>query len=58
MGVVGSISVWMLFITAGLLVGGTWSFYQQDKKGSTIVMGILAALALAGALIVLLGALP
>ena len=31
MGVVGSISVWMLFITAGLLVGGTWSFYQQDK---------------------------
>lgn len=57
MGVVGSISVWMLFITAGLLVGGTWSFYQQDKKGPTIVMGILAALALAGALIVLLGAM-
>ena len=58
MGVAGSISVWMLFIAAGLLAGGTWSFYQQGMKGPSIVVGILAALALAGALIVLFGAMP
>ena len=48
----------MLFIAAGLLAGGTWSFYRQDLKVPSIVMGILAALALAGALIVLFGAMP
>ncbi|KGF24948.1 hypothetical protein [Corynebacterium tuscaniense] len=58
MGVLGGISVWMLFIAAGLLAGGTWSFYRQDLKVPSIVMGILAALALAGALIVLFGAMP
>ena len=53
-----SIAVWMLFILAGLLVGGTWSFYQQGNKPVTIVLGILALLSLSGALIVLLGAMP
>ncbi|MCQ4622781.1 hypothetical protein [Corynebacterium sp. CCUG 70398] len=53
-----SIAVWMLFILAGLLVGGTWSFYQQGNKPVTIVLGILALLSLSGALIVLFGAMP
>lgn len=53
-----SIAIWTLFILAGLLVGGTWSFYQQGSKIATIVTGILAALAVAAALIVLFGAMP
>lgn len=53
-----SIAVWMLFILAGLLVGGTWSFYQQGNKPVTIVLGILALLSLSGVLIVLFGAMP
>ena len=58
MGVGASISVWLLFILAGLLAGGTWSFYKQELKFATIVMGLLTALVLAGALIVLVGAMP
>lgn len=58
MEVCSSIAVWMLFILAGLLVGGTWSFYQQGNKPVTIVLGILALLSLSGALIVLFGAMP
>ena len=58
MGVGSSIAIWMLFIIAGVLVGGTWSFYQQGSKIATIVTGILAALAVAAALIVLFGAMP
>lgn len=58
MGAAGGIAVWSLFILAGLLVGGTWSFYQQGHKGVTVALGILAALSLAGALVVLIGSMP
>lgn len=58
MGVGSSIAVWSLFIFAGLLVGGTWSFYQQGMKGLTIVTGVLAAVLVAGAIVVLTRAMP
>jgi len=42
----------LLWIAAGILIGGTWSFYkQQVPKAATILMGLLAALALAGAIL-------
>ncbi|MFD5867616.1 hypothetical protein ACFWGD_03240 [Corynebacterium sp. NPDC060344] len=43
-----------LFIVAGLLVGGAWSAYQAGSKFGTIVLGLLAVLATAGAIVWLL----
>ncbi|AIT61417.1 hypothetical protein [Corynebacterium doosanense] len=47
--------VWLLFLLAGLLVGGAWSAYQGSSKVATILMAVLAALATAAALVILLG---
>ncbi|MBV7296177.1 non-structural protein NS4A [Corynebacterium sp. TAE3-ERU12] len=47
---------YMLFIIAGLLVGGTWSAYQAGMRIGTVVMGLLAVVATAGAILWLLGA--
>lgn len=49
------VSVYMLFILAGLLVGGAWSAYQAENRKATYGLAILAAIILGGALIVLLG---
>ena len=42
--------VYFLFLAAGLLVGGAWSMYKNGSLKGTIVVGILAAGALALAL--------
>jgi hypothetical protein len=43
----------LLWIAAGVLIGGTYSFYKNPDvpKVGTIVVGVLAALALLGAIL-------
>ncbi|MDR7329688.1 hypothetical protein CGUA_08455 [Corynebacterium guangdongense] len=51
-------SYWMvmgLFLVAGLLVGGVISAYQNGSKAATLVMMVLAGVAVVGAVLVLLG---
>ena len=51
-------SYWMvmgLFLVAGLLVGGVISSYQNGSKAATLVMMVLAGVAVVGAVLVLLG---
>ena len=38
-----NILVLVLFLVAGLLVGGAWSAYQNGSKFMTVVAGVLAA---------------
>lgn len=47
--------VLILFIVAGLLVGGTWSAYQNSNKFLTVLMAVLAAVALVGAVLWMTG---
>lgn len=47
--------VYMLFILAGLLVGGAWSAYQAENKRATYGLAVVAAISLAGALFMLIG---
>ncbi|KQB85269.1 hypothetical protein [Corynebacterium oculi] len=47
--------IYLMFAVAGILVGGTWSAYQNGAKKLTLVCGTLAALALAGAILWLIG---
>lgn len=49
------IMIWILFLFAGLLVGGAWSAYQNGSKFWTIVAGLLAAVSTAAALAWLVG---
>ena len=42
----------LLWIAAGVLIGGTYSFYKQEvPKAGTIMVGVLAVIALAGAIL-------
>lgn len=50
-----TLSTYFLFIVAGLLVGGTWSLYKSGSRVGTIVFGLLSVIALAGAILWLLG---
>ncbi|KAA8722626.1 hypothetical protein [Corynebacterium spheniscorum] len=47
--------VYLLFIAAGLLTGGTWSAYQAGHKLITIILAVLAAVALVAAVMWLMG---
>lgn len=39
----------VLFALAGLLAGGAWSMHRQGAgRGAVVLLGVLAALALAG----------
>ncbi|QGU04958.1 hypothetical protein [Corynebacterium comes] len=49
--------VYLLFIVAGLLVGGTWSAYQADNRPLAIFLAFCAAVAFAGAAFWLMGAM-
>lgn len=49
------LGTYFLFIVAGLLVGGAWTMYQSGSRVGTIVVGLLAVIALAGAVLMLLG---
>ena len=45
-----NILVLVLFLVAGLLVGGAWSAYQTGSQFMTVVAGVLAAVTVAAAL--------
>lgn len=49
--------VYLLFIAAGLLVGGAWSAYQSGSRPLTIFLALCAAVAFAGAVFWLMGAM-
>lgn len=49
--------VYLLFMIAGLLVGAGYSAYKAEKKGLTIGLGVLAVIALAGAVLWMIGEL-
>lgn len=45
----------ILFIFAGFLVGGAWTMYKQGSRVMTFVLGLLAVIALAGAVMWMMG---
>lgn len=47
----------VLFIVAGFLVGGAWTAYQSGSKVMTVILGLLAVVATAGAVMWMLGAM-
>lgn len=49
-----NIIVLILFLVAGLLIGGAWSAYQNDSMFMTVVAAVLAAITIAAALVWLL----
>ncbi len=44
------LAVWILFLIAGLLIGGAWAAYQAGSRLWTAVAGVLAVVSLAAAL--------
>ena len=42
--------IWLLFLLAGVFVGGAWSGYQHDNKVLTIACGLLAVVTLAASI--------
>ena len=49
--------VYLLFLVAGLLVGGTWSAYQNGNKPLTIFLALTAAVSFVGAVLWMIGAM-
>ncbi|SMG09905.1 hypothetical protein SAMN06295981_0458 [Corynebacterium pollutisoli] len=49
--------VYLLFIVAGLLVGATWSAYQSGSRPLTIFLALCSAVAFAGAVFWMMGAM-
>ncbi|MDU0478014.1 hypothetical protein QVA66_02030 [Staphylococcus chromogenes] len=47
--------VYLLFIVAGLLVGGAYSAYQAGAKKMTYALAVLSAVALAAGLLWMIG---
>ena len=47
--------IWGLFIIAGLLVVGVYSAYQNGSKAATLIMAVVAAVAVLTAVLMLLG---
>lgn len=41
----------VLFLLAGLLVGGVWASYQNGSRGATALLAVLAVMAIAFALL-------
>ena len=50
-----TLGTYFLFIVAGLLVGGTWSLYKAGSRVGTFILGALSVIALAGAVLWLIG---
>ncbi|ACP33215.1 hypothetical protein [Corynebacterium aurimucosum] len=46
-----NVMVLVLFLVAGLLVGGAWAAYQNGSVLMTVVAGALAAVSVAAALV-------
>lgn len=49
--------IYLLFLVAGLLVGGTWSAYQNGSRILTVVLALIAAVAFAAAVLWMIGAM-
>ncbi len=49
--------IYLFFLVAGLLVGGTWSAYQNGNKPLTIFLALTAAVSFAGAVLWMIGAM-
>lgn len=47
--------IWGLFLVAGLLVGGVYSAYKNGSKAATLIMAVVAAVAVLTAVLMLLG---
>ncbi len=48
----GGSKVVILWVVAGVLIGGTWSLYKQEvPKVAVVLTGLLAAIAVAGAVL-------
>ena len=43
------LAVWILFLVAGLLLGGAWAAYQAESNFWTVVAGLLATISAAAA---------
>ena len=39
--------VYLMFLIAGVLAGGTWSVYKNGSRGFAVVLGVLAGIAVA-----------
>ncbi|MGP5495699.1 hypothetical protein [Corynebacterium flavescens] len=50
-----NVMILILFLLAGLLVGGTYSAYQAGSRFFSIVAGLLAVVSLAAALMWMVG---
>lgn len=46
-----NVMVLVLFLVAGLLVGGAWAAYQNGSVLMTVVAGVLAAISVTAALV-------
>lgn len=49
--------VYVMFLLAGLLVGGAWSTYKNGAKTLTIILAIMAAMAAAAGVLWMVGEL-
>ena len=50
------VMILVLFLVAGMLVGGAWSAYQQGSKAMTVVASLLAAITVVAAISWMVGA--
>lgn len=50
------VMILVLFLVAGMLVGGAWSAYQQGAKAMTVVASLLAAITVVAAISWMVGA--
>ena len=51
----GAALTYLLFIIAGLFVGGTWTAYKSGSRVGMIICGAIALVALVGAILWLIG---
>ena len=47
--------VYLMFLIAGVLAGGTWSMYKNDSRGFAVVLGVLAVIAAAAGILWMVG---
>ena len=47
--------VYLMFLIAGVLAGGTWSVYMNGSRGFAVVLGVLAGIAVAAGILWMVG---
>ena len=50
------VMILVVFLVAGMLVGGAWTAYQQGSKAMTVVASLLAAITVVAAISWMVGA--